>query len=43
MYQKDKDGGAPMRNDKRTVWASVLAILSVTAMVGVLYLPLALR
>jgi len=29
-----------MRDDKGTVWASMLAVLSVAAMVGVLFLPL---
>ena len=32
-----------MRDEKKNVWASVLAVLSVTAMVGMLYLPLALQ
>ena len=29
-----------MRDDTGTVWASMLAVLSVAAMVGVLFLPL---
>jgi hypothetical protein len=29
-----------MGNDTGTMWASVLAVLSVAAMVGVLFLPL---
>jgi hypothetical protein len=32
-----------MRNDQATVWASVLAVISVTAAVGVLFLPLVLE
>jgi hypothetical protein len=32
-----------MRDEKKNVGASVLAVLSVTATVGALYLPLALR
>jgi hypothetical protein len=29
-----------VRDNEKAVWASVLAVLSVAAMVGVLYLPL---
>ena len=32
-----------MRDEKKNVWASLLAVLSVAATVGALYLPLALR